>query len=129
MNRSTPIAVSTWMSCLCPCQPGVRSWKKIQPKQRCLMLCSRHRDHASALPQRSRRGWVSRLGQFKAWAPRAATTSPGTASASRGGRGSLWLTRASPISTGVGPPIPTLGDDPDEILSCLREPFVLLCGL
>ena len=78
------------------------------------MLCSRHRHHASALPQRSRRGRVPPIRQFKAWAPSETTTSPGTASASRGGRGSLWLPRASPISTGVGAPIPTLGDDPDE---------------
>ena len=34
-------------------------------KQRCLMLCSRHCHHASALPQRSRRGRTSPMGQFK----------------------------------------------------------------
>ena len=113
--------------------PGVRSWKKIQPwtsmpgsrkqektmhrhhqKQNCLMLCSRHRDHASALPQRSRSGRVSRLGKSQAWASGAATTSPGTASASKGGRGSLWHRGIAPISTGVGAPISIAGDDPDE---------------
>ena len=31
-------------------------------KQRCLMLCSRHCHHASALPQRSRRGRTSPMG-------------------------------------------------------------------
>ena len=114
-------------------RPGIRSWKKIQPwtsmpgsrkqektmhrhhqKQRCLMLCSRHRDHASALPQRSKRGRVSRVGKFKAWASGAATTSPGTASAGRGGRGSLWHRGIAPTSTGVGAPKSIAGDDPDE---------------
>ena len=49
-------------------------------KQRCFMLCSGHRCQASALPQSSRRGWVSPMRQFKAWASCAATSSPGTAS-------------------------------------------------
>ena len=39
---------------------------------------------------------------------------PKTYISSGGGRGSLWLGRASPISTGVGLSIPTLGDDSDE---------------
>ena len=83
-------------------------------KQRCLMLCSRHGHHACTLPQRSRHGWVSPMGQFKAWASGATKTSPRLTSASGGNRGSLWLARASPISTGVGISIPTLDDDPDE---------------
>ena len=45
-------------------------------RHRCFMLCSRHCHHASALPQRSRGGWVSRLGQFKEWASGATKTSP-----------------------------------------------------
>ncbi|CAH3021417.1 unnamed protein product [Porites evermanni] len=37
MKRSTPIAVSKWMSCLCPCQaPGSGRGKKYNPGRRCL---------------------------------------------------------------------------------------------
>ena len=42
---------------------------------RCFMLCSRHCYDASVLSERSRRGRVSSMGQFKASAP-GATTSP-----------------------------------------------------
>ena len=126
MNRSTPIAVSKWMWCLCPCQARGPVVEKIQPwtsmpgsrkqektmhrhhqQQRCLMLCSRHRDHASARPQRLRHRWVSRLGQSQAWASCVVTSSPRISSASGGGRGSLWNRGTAPISTGVG-------DDSDE---------------
>ena len=69
------------------------------------------------------RGRVSSMGQFKAWAPSTTTTSPVIISCSGSGRGSLWLGRRSPISTCVGPPIPTIGDDPDEtVLLIFKRP-------
>ena len=67
--------------------PGSRKQEKTMhhhhQKQRCFKLCSRHCHHARALSQRSRRGRVSPMGQFKAWGPGPTTTSPRITSASR----------------------------------------------
>ena len=111
-----------------PLMPGSRKQEKTMhhhQKQRCFMLCSRHCHHASALPQRSRRGQVSRLGKFKAWVSGAATSSPIIASTSGAGRRSLWHRGTAPISTGVGAPLPTLGVDPDKTVLFLfsRDPL------
>ena len=54
------------------------------------------------------------MGQPKALASVAITTSPGIASSSRGGRGTLWLGRVSPISAGFGLSMSIAGEDPYE---------------
>ena len=107
--------------------PGSRKQEKTMhhhhQKQRCFMLCSRHCHHARALSQRSRRGRVLPMGQFKAWGPGATTTSPRITSASRVDRGTLWLERASPISTSIGLSISIAGDDPYEtVFSIFKGP-------
>ena len=63
--------------------PGRRCLDRENKKKRCIITI-KNRD-ASALPQRSRRGRVSPMGQFKAWASCAVTSSPRITSASRGG--------------------------------------------
>ena len=63
--------------------PGRRCLDRENKKKRCIITI-KNRD-ASALPQRSRRGRVSPMGQFEAWASCAVTSSPRVTSASRGG--------------------------------------------
>ena len=63
--------------------PGRRCLDRENKKKRCIITI-KNRD-ASALPQRSRPGRVSPMGQFKAWASCAVTSSPRITSASRGG--------------------------------------------